>query len=76
MDFSDDKKRKKGRDNDGDGCLNTVHSEVRPFTKYCSSCGVLVNSRVDSGSCNEVSHARKKTAGESEFCADCGVHFL
>lgn len=77
MDFSDFKNQRDSmKENESKGCQNIVHKKSISFTKYCSSCGELVNRKFDTISCDEFKHARMKRREKAMFCTDCGVKLI
>lgn len=77
VDFFDFKKQRDSmNENESRKCQNIVHKKSISFTKYCSSCGELVNRKFDTISCDEFKHARMKRREQSVFCTDCGAKLI
>ena len=77
MDFSEFKKRRNHLiGNEPKQCPNIVHKRSISFTKYCSSCGELVNRKFDTLHCDEFKHVRMKKKELATFCTDCGSKLI
>lgn len=56
-------------------CLNKIHQIINTNVRYCSSCGEVVNKRVDKLTCEKAAHERKRDK-EINFCSKCGKSLL
>ena len=52
-------------------CSNLIHKRSNVSTRHCSSCGEIVNNRLEKQNCDEASHLRKAKEG-IHYCSWCG----
>jgi len=56
----------------GARCANDNHGRAVITVRFCSSCGVVLNDRIQKARCEEASHARMRRVG-AQHCTQCGV---
>lgn len=52
-------------------CSNLNHSKMNVTVKYCPGCGEVVSKTVQSKSCNESVHSKRRKE-RNKYCVDCG----